>query len=365
MDTRPATGRRRTLILLAALLCALTLSGSAGTAWARRAAGNGRGGAGGGGVVVLGREHGLTLTGPLSALWHGVRPHLSSFTASQADARAVLPKARIFLRGAACSGAHKFARVVTLTFELPKALFRGAALPVFRWAAHAWQRIRPTATVGAVNSTASVSVTRPGRYVLCLGDGWKVDSQDGYTLVVRTGLIPRTVLRRPQVVAQGDVDDPAVIAAVATAMGGTTEKAVSTLTSYDSSGSRLVRVVTLTEPLTVVRNWSGDLVGRWFDPYLGVLQTPDAARRLFALPNTNTAVNATLHGVHPGVTLIDGWCADMTWDAADYGPYATGGGYQYFGPMVSTYPPPAYDPGKIDIVSELRWEKSVSDEMQW
>ena len=54
----------------------------------------------------------------------------------------------------------------------------------------------------------------------------------------------------------------------------------------------------------------------------------------------------------------------MTW-SPDYWPYATGGGEQFFGPNVSTYPPPAYDARFIETVSELRWPANELDAVIW
>ena len=66
----------------------------------------------------------------------------------------------------------------------------------------------------------------------------------------------------------------------------------------------------------------------------------------------------------PGTALVTGVCSDMT-QQQGYGPWATGGGEQLFGPVVSTYPPPAYDPARIDIISELRWEESEPETIDW
>jgi hypothetical protein len=33
--------------------------------------------------------------------------------------------------------------------------------------------------------------------------------------------------------------------------------------------------------------------------------------------------------------------------------------------QVSTYPPPAYDSARIEIVSELRWEESEPESVAW
>ena len=316
--------------------------------------------------VVLAQDDGLMLVGKLSALHGKAAPELDDVDEAAADAKAPLPGGNVFFRGAACRWSWKFRSAVTLTFTLPKAIFSGRKLPVYRYTDHAWRRLEDKAVVGKVNSTASVTITRPGTYALLLNRDWRVVSQDGYAVVLYTGAVPRTVLRDPQVAASGVVDDPAVIAAVMTATGYDEQQAKGTLRSYDSSTGTPVRVITLKYDARIVRNWSGaSTVGRWFAPTDGEpLPSPETARRIYALPADNTAVNATLHLLKPNAVLITGLCSDMTTEPG-YGPWATGGGPQLFAPRVSTYPPPAYDPAVTTILCELRWEKAALDDIDW
>jgi hypothetical protein len=316
--------------------------------------------------VVLAQDDGLMLTGKRSALRGRAAPELDDLDEEAADDVAPLPHGNVFFRGAACRWSWRFRSAVTLTFTLPKALFAGTRLPVYRYVAHSWRRLEAKAVVGEVNSTASTTITRPGTYALFLNRDWRVVTQDGYTLVLYTGAVRRTILRDPQVAASGAVDDPAVIAAVMAATGSDEQQAKGTLRSYDTSTGTPVRVITLKYDATVVRNWSGtSTVGRWFAPTNGEpLPTPETARRVYSLPAGNTAVNATLHLVKPAAVLVTGMCADMT-DQTGFGPWATGGGLQLFGPAVSTYPPPAYDPAVTTILCELRWEKAALDDLDW
>ena len=316
--------------------------------------------------VVLAEDHGLMLVGKLSALRGKDAPELDDVNEAAAAAEAPLPNGNVFFRGAACRWSWRFRSAVTLTFTLPKAVFSGTKLPVYRFTDHAWRRTADKAVVGKVNSTASTTITRPGTYALLLNRNWKVVSQDGYTLVLYTGALPRTVLRDPQVTASGTTDDPAVIAAVMAATGYDEAKTRSTLRSYDSSTGTPVQVITLKYGAAMVRNWSGtSTVGRWFSPSDGAsLPSPETGRRIYALPADNTGVNVTLHLVKPNAVLVTGLCADMT-DQTGYGPWATGGAPQLFGPKVSTYPPPAYDPAVAAILCELRWEKAALDDIDW
>jgi hypothetical protein len=316
--------------------------------------------------VVLAEDDGLMLVGKLSALRGKAAPALDDVDEAAADAQAPLPDGNVFFRGAACRWSWRFRSAVTLTFTLPKAVFSGMKLPVYRFADHAWRRQEDKAVVGMVNSTASTTITRPGTYALLLNRDWRVVSQDGYALVLFTGAIPRTVLRDPQVEASGTTDDPAVIAAVMAATGSDEQKAKGTLRSYDSSTGTPVQVITLKYDATMVRDWSGaSTVGRWFAPTDGEpLPSPETARDIYALPADNTAVNATLHLVKTHAVLITGLCSDMTTEPG-YGPWATGGGPQLFAPKASTYPPPAYDFAVTTILCELRWEKAALEDLDW
>ncbi len=317
-------------------------------------------------AVVLVSEHGLTLSGPLRALHGKAAPELSDYPESSADRLPGLPARNVFLRGALCRWKSRFAAPVVLTFALPKAIFSGSRLPLFHYAAHAWRRVQRTAVVGRVNTTASATITRPGRYAILLDRRWRVTDEDGYHMVVFTGAIPRTVLRDPQVIAAGSVDDPAVITAVMQVTGSDEAHARSTLRSYDSSTGTPVRVIALRSRTMLLRNWSGtSTVGRWLAPFTGGrLPSPETARRIYALPADNLAIDVTLLRVRRGADLITGVCADMT-AVQGYGPWATGGGPQLFGPKLSTYPPPAYDPALTAVVSDLRWDEAALAGVSW
>jgi len=76
-----------------------------------------------------------------------------------------------------------------------------------------------------------------------------------------------------------------------------------------------------------------DRYGRWLGVIDGIsLYTPDEARVFYALPNSNSAMNASWYRLGKGAKVIYGKCADMTWNPQVFGPYATGGGYQIYSP---------------------------------
>ena len=307
------------------------------------------------------------LTGKAAALRGRPAPTLESLDETQTAALGGLPARNVFLRGAECDWGgrtSRFGSPLTLTFSLPKALFRDSTLPLFRYDGAAWRRQSVRAVVGRVNTTASATITRPGDYALLLTTEWKVTTQDGEELVQYSGTTPATEVRDPVVIASGTTSDPAVIAATMAIASCSEAEATSTLLSFDSTATP-VRVVTLSSPAAMERYWSGtSTVGRWFGRSGGPLKSPAEARRVHALPASNLGVNVTLHEVRRGTSLVTGLCADMT-GVSGYGPWATGGGWQYFGPKVSTYPPPLYDPARITTLADLRWEKDVVDSVQW
>jgi hypothetical protein len=315
--------------------------------------------------VVLSRDDGLSLIGSIEALRGKPAPELDSLSRTDAARLADLPAANLYFRGAFCRWHWRFRSPVLLSFELPKAIFAHTRLPLYRLEDGRWRLLRRRAVVGDVNTTATATIVRPGRYAVCLTRSWQVDEEDGYRLVVYTRPYRSTAVLSPTVLATGSTTDPTVIDAVMDVAGQTEDQAIATLTSYDSTVEP-VRVLRLTDAAAVVRNWSGtSLVGRWFARSDGgELPSPETARSVYALPAGNLGIDVTLHRVRPGTALVTGLCADMTTQQG-YGPWATGGGMQLFGPKVSTYPPPAYDPARIDIISELRWEENEPEAIAW
>jgi hypothetical protein len=90
--------------------------------------------------------------------------------------------------------------------------------------------------------------------------------------------------------------------------------------------------MTLDEDITVYRYWSGDdtkEIGNWvsLDPNL----TPDEARKVLALPDSNLAINVTELTIPAGSTVLLGEVAEQT-TAEWAGSYAIGGGLQIYVP---------------------------------
>jgi hypothetical protein len=359
MRTGPAPGLL--VIVLAALAVALALlaAPSAGAARPLEA------GAPSAQPVVLAQDDGLTLIGGFGALRGRPAPVLDDLSHSDAAKLADLPRLNVFFRGAVCRWHWRFRSPVLLMFQLPKAIFARTSLPLYRLQDGRWEQMRKRAVVGDVNTTATATIARPGRYAVCLTRAWRIRVEDGYRLVAYSRPYQTTNILSPALVAEGATSDPAVVQAVMDVAGQTEAQAKSTLTSYDSS-TKPVSVFRLTRSAAVLRNWSGtSSVGRWFAPSAGGdLPSPKQSRAVYALPAGNLGIDVTLHAVRAGTALIAGVCADMT-SQQGYGPWATGGGEQLFGPMVSTYPPPAYDPARIRVISELRWAESAPETLDW
>lgn len=90
--------------------------------------------------------------------------------------------------------------------------------------------------------------------------------------------------------------------------------------------------ITLSHDTVVYRYWSGNPkteVGRWvtLDPNL----TPEEARKLLALPNSNLADNISQFTIPAGTTIIVGEATEQT-SSVWAGAYATGGGLQIYLP---------------------------------
>jgi hypothetical protein len=94
----------------------------------------------------------------------------------------------------------------------------------------------------------------------------------------------------------------------------------------------LPSAITLDKDITVYRYWSGDdikEIGNWVS--LDSSLTPDEARNILALPDTNLAVNVTELTIPAGSTVLLGEAAEKT--TADWaGSYAIGGGLQIYIP---------------------------------
>jgi len=69
----------------------------------------------------------------------------------------------------------------------------------------------------------------------------------------------------------------------------------------------------------------------------------------------------TLYRFKAGLTLIRGACADMTDNPDAFGPYATGGGEQYYAPDATLWVVDHVElnPAAIELVSELRFPQGV------
>ena len=152
--------------------------------------------------VVLSRDEGLTLVGPVTALDGRRAPELDDLSRAEAAGLADLPRANLFFRGASCRWKWRFRSPVLLTFELPKAIFARTSLPLYRLQDDSWRLLRRRAVVGDVNTTATATIARPGRYAVCLTRAWKVSRRGRLRLVVYTRPYRTTTVLSPDVLAR-------------------------------------------------------------------------------------------------------------------------------------------------------------------
>ena len=152
---------------------------------------------------MLADDEGLRLVGPVAALAGKPAPELDDLSRSDAAKLADLPRANVFFRGAVCRWHWRFRTPVLLTFTLPKAIFARTSLPLYRYQDGRWEQLRRRAVVGDVNTTATATIARPGRYAVCLTRAWRVVREDGYRLVVYAHPYATTAILSPVTLASG------------------------------------------------------------------------------------------------------------------------------------------------------------------
>ncbi len=188
---------------------------------------------------------------------------------------------------------------------------------------------------------------------------WSTITDGDEVLTYQVDGIPSTAFRQPRLLASGDATDPTLLTAIQQATGRTETQVAELLASYDCSHST-VDLLKLRGPAYVVRYWSEPTakLGRWYAPLPRTgLYAPAEARRVLALPWANTGRYASLYKLNARVLVIRGRCADMTANPEAFGPYATGGGEQYFVPDATRWVVDHVElnPHTIELVAELRF----------
>lgn len=216
----------------------------------------------------------------------------------------------------------------------------------------------------ALTLFAAVALALSGCGAGADGALWSAIIDGGEVLTYQLYGIPSTVLAQPLVLASGDVDDPALLAQVQEVTGRTQGQVAELLASYDSPGPDVVEVLQIRNDAYVTRYWGdpGAKLGRWYAPLVqGRLYSPAEARQFLALPLANSGRYATLYRFSAGVTLIHGDCADMTDNREAFGPYATGGGEQYYAPDATLWVVDHVElnPAAIELISELRFPQTA------
>lgn len=310
--------------------------------------------------ATLASANGVTVIGDPQALPAGVVLSVRPLTRSEAAGLGALPSGLLFAAAAECLPDHeRFLRPVTLSIRLPNALAPNALLPAYRFTMQSWESLGTVARVSPDGATVSLRIAQCGAYLVGLNEDYSTMTVDGTTLVYQNRGIPSSTLRTPRVLASGKVSDPDVLAMVQQITGRTEAQAVELLRSFDTSGDQVVQVLELTQPLYTVRYWGpSDKLGRWYAPVdnSGLL-SPAEARRVLALPNSNNAYDVTLYMLKPGAKIISGAVADMSANTEVFGPYATGGGWQYYAPEATVWVTDhaEINPQVMTLVAEVRF----------
>ncbi len=311
-------------------------------------------------TVTLASTPTVTVTGPENAAGRVVLS-ATDLTRQQAEALGAFHAGAMWVQGFNGQPAEVSLRSnLTAVFQLPEPALPGWTFELWSLQNGRWQSDRTVATVGA-DGRASASLTAWGAFSLLRSTGdWERSSAHGFTYVTRTTQIPSTSLNAPQVLADGARDSDAVIEAVMHATGRDRSGVEALLSSF---GADRVRVLRSTQAMWVVRYYGPDATpGRWFAPVSARVEPPDSARQKLALPDSNKAVACVLGRVLPGVTLIEGVCADMTQDPL-FGPYATGGGQQFYIPAATRWvvDHPEWNPEAFVVAAQLRIAEIPAD----
>lgn len=315
------------------------------------------------GPVVLAEGDGIVITGQPGSVPPGVTLTIANVTEAEAEAAAAFTPSQIFFLGADFGpDGTVFTPPVTITFTLPMKLYPGWKLLFYRLENNAWVNTGLEATVNEDGLTASVQVSHFSTYVLFLDENWEEVTYGDYTLASVINGVPVSNIQDPIILVSGKTNDPAVIAKVMEVTGKTEEDAVYLLRSFDDTGDNIVQVLQLRQDVKTIRYWPDnpdEKYGRWLTvTEIDTLYSPEGAREYYALPNSNTSLNVTQYRLKPGAIVIYGVCADMTWSEI-FGPYATGGGLQFYAPDATVWVGHAeLNPDVIELETELRYVKS-------
>lgn len=299
----------------------------------------------------------IAVSGPPQALPSGMALEVARLERSEGGAVAGLPENRAMAAGAHFGPSGLMAaQPLDVTVTLPHQVFAGTVMTVYAKDGGHWRALQSGAVASASGTSVSYRVSRLGDHAVMLDGNWRRRAYGGEIVVESALEVPDTDLDEAVVLASGDKDEEPLLEAVMSATGYDRSQAVGLLSSYDDTGEREVEVLRLAEPVEVVRYSAPDgQVGRWFAPTTGSAPlTPTQARRSFALPSSNTAELVALFSLRSGTEMVRGICASMTGNPA-FGPYATGGGEQYFVPKATLYPPARWNPDVTVPVSMLRF----------
>lgn len=300
---------------------------------------------------------GVTVSGPPQAVPYGVTLSVEALSRTQAAVYSG------FSQATGMASATKLGEPgiplrapVRVTVALAYQVFPGTGLELYTRCRREWRPTYARATVSQSGTAVAYSVDRCGEYALLFDPTWCRATWDGVDLIQTAVPPPATDTASATVLASGDKDDPPLLGAVMTSTGYSRAQATELLASYDDSGPKVVRVLRLRRAASVVRYSTPDSrYGRWFAPSgTGTPLSPAQAKAAYALPQSNSAHVASLVSLQPGAEVVHGICADMSQNPA-FGPYAIGGGEQFFAPTATLYPPARWNPQVAVPLSTLRF----------
>lgn len=193
------------------------------------------------------------------------------------------------------------------------------------------------------------------------GPAFGTASDGGELLGYQTFNIPNTDISSATVLVSGKANDPALIAKLMQVNGQTAAQVAYFLTSYDTTGSNTVKVLLLNDDTYVTRNWGpASKLGRWYAPArTDYIDSPYEARVTYALPELNNARYITLYKLKRGSVAVYGLCSDMSGNPPTFGPYAKGGGTQFYSPNSTKWvvDHAEINPDVMELISELRYAR--------
>lgn len=312
--------------------------------------------------AILASCPGITVTGVPGSAIETLTLSVSPLDRHLAETYGIMPAGRVFLVGGDFTpNGASFIQPITVNFTLPRKIFAGEPLELFADTNGVWTDTGIDTVVGPDGLATSFPALIFYKYALFLDQSWGLVTSGTIVMASKMSDMPASDLDHPATIASGNITDEPVIEATMKLTGYNRSDSEYTLKSWTSAGEPC-QILELTSAVFVTRNTgtiASDKLGRWYSPaFSSDLPLPEDARQIFALPKVNEAYNCTLYKFKPGLQLIYGVCSNMgVINPEKFGPYATGGGYQFYAPSSTKWvvDHPEVNTTYNELVSELRW----------